>query len=182
MVPDAVQHQAQNTADSIAWGLDHWRELSGVPEQQMQYTNTIRDFLPGLVDAYRQVHSPAGDHAFQQIIGSLSMIGRQAEATKKPSSTTTSSNWRRRPVNSSCSTGSLTGWSPAGPQHPARIVRMSLDPKLLEVLACPRDRGPLTYLEEDNVLVNERLGIAYRIDDDIPVLLVDEAVDWPAAD
>ncbi|APT90849.1 tetraacyldisaccharide 4'-kinase [Corynebacterium sphenisci DSM 44792] len=56
---------------------------------------------------------------------------------------------------------------------------MSLDPDLLEILACPRDRGPLEYREADQVLVNPRLGIAYRIDRGIPVLLPDEAVDWP---
>ncbi|MCS5480819.1 Trm112 family protein [Corynebacterium sp. YIM 101645] len=60
---------------------------------------------------------------------------------------------------------------------------MSLDPKLLEVLACPKDKGPLTYLEDQQVLVNERLGLAYRIDDGIPVMLIDEATPWrPASD
>lgn len=58
---------------------------------------------------------------------------------------------------------------------------MSLDPKLLEVLACPKDKGPLTYLEDRQVLVNERLGLAYRIDDGIPVMLIDEATPWPPA-
>ncbi|MCT1428343.1 MULTISPECIES: Trm112 family protein [Corynebacterium] len=57
---------------------------------------------------------------------------------------------------------------------------MSLDPKLLEVLVCPQDKGPLTYLEQKQVLVNERLGIAYPIEDDIPVMLVDHAQKWPA--
>ena len=52
---------------------------------------------------------------------------------------------------------------------------MSLDPKLLSVLACPKDKGPLEYNQEKQLLVNERLGIAYRIDDGIPVLLIDEA-------
>lgn len=56
---------------------------------------------------------------------------------------------------------------------------MSLDPKLLEVLACPKDNGPLTYLEDRQVLVNDRLGLAYRIDDGIPVMLIDEATPWP---
>ncbi|AKK05855.1 hypothetical protein CMUST_07630 [Corynebacterium mustelae] len=56
---------------------------------------------------------------------------------------------------------------------------MSMDPKLLEVLACPRDKGPLEYIEEEQVLVNPRLKIAYRIDDGIPVMLSDEAIDWP---
>ncbi|MBV7292796.1 Trm112 family protein [Corynebacterium sp. CCM 8835] len=59
---------------------------------------------------------------------------------------------------------------------------MSIDPKLLDVLACPKDKGPLEYLEDDQLLVNRRLGLAYRIDDDIPVLLIDEAVPWPSAD
>ncbi len=56
---------------------------------------------------------------------------------------------------------------------------MSLDPKLVEILVCPQDKGPLLYLEEDNVFVNERLGIAYPIEDGIPVMLVDHAVPWP---
>lgn len=55
---------------------------------------------------------------------------------------------------------------------------MSIDPKLLEVLVCPQDKGPLRYIEEQQLLVNERLGVAYRIDDGIPVMLIDEAVDW----
>lgn len=56
---------------------------------------------------------------------------------------------------------------------------MSLDPKLLDVLACPKDKGPLTYLEDKNALVNERLGIAYPIENGIPTLLIDEAITWP---
>ncbi len=58
------------------------------------------------------------------------------------------------------------------------MSRMTLDPKLVEILACPRDRGPLDYVEADEVLVNPRLNIAYKIEKGIPVLLSDEAVDW----
>lgn len=58
---------------------------------------------------------------------------------------------------------------------------MSVDPKLLSVLACPKDKGPLRYLDEEQLLVNDRLGIAYRIDEGIPVLLIDEAQPYPAA-
>jgi uncharacterized protein YbaR (Trm112 family) len=50
-----------------------------------------------------------------------------------------------------------------------------LDPKLLEILACPVDRGPLLLV--DGVLYNPRLHRAYRIEDGIPVLLADEAVE-----
>ncbi|MFZ0835207.1 MAG: Trm112 family protein [Mycobacterium sp.] len=49
-----------------------------------------------------------------------------------------------------------------------------LDEKLLSILVCPADRGPLVYV--DDVLYNPRLRRAYRIEDGIPVLLVDEAV------
>ncbi|QPK80133.1 Trm112 family protein [Corynebacterium lizhenjunii] len=56
---------------------------------------------------------------------------------------------------------------------------MSLDPQLLEILVCPQDKGPLTYLPEKSVLVNERLHVAYPIEDDIPVMLVDESFAWP---
>lgn len=50
-----------------------------------------------------------------------------------------------------------------------------LDQKLLDILVCPADRGPLLYV--DDVLYNPRLRRAYRVDDGIPVLLIDEAVD-----
>lgn len=49
-----------------------------------------------------------------------------------------------------------------------------LDEKLLSILVCPADRGPLLYV--DDVLYNPRLRRAYRIEDGIPVLLIDEAV------
>lgn len=51
-----------------------------------------------------------------------------------------------------------------------------LDAKLLKILVCPQDRGPLLLIA-DEFMYNPRLRRAYRIDDGIPVLLVDEAVD-----
>ncbi len=48
-----------------------------------------------------------------------------------------------------------------------------IDADLLALLACPKDKGPL--LLAGDVLYNPRLRLAYRIDDGIPVLLVDEA-------
>lgn len=50
----------------------------------------------------------------------------------------------------------------------------SLDPRLLEILACPVDRGPLTSVSGDR-LYNPRIHLIYRIEDGIPVLLRDEA-------
>ncbi len=54
---------------------------------------------------------------------------------------------------------------------------MALDPKLLEVLACPDDKGPLLYFQDEDALYNPRLRRRYTIKDDIPVMLVDEARD-----
>jgi uncharacterized protein YbaR (Trm112 family) len=50
-----------------------------------------------------------------------------------------------------------------------------IDETLLSILVCPSDRGPLLLV--DQLLYNPRLRRAYRIEDGIPVLLVDEAVE-----
>ena len=52
---------------------------------------------------------------------------------------------------------------------------MPLDPVLLEILACPEDKGPLLYFESEDALYNPRLRRRYAIKDDIPVMLIDEA-------
>jgi uncharacterized protein YbaR (Trm112 family) len=52
---------------------------------------------------------------------------------------------------------------------------MALAPELLEILACPDDKGPLYYVEAEGLLYNPRLRRSYEIRDDIPVMLIDEA-------
>ena len=52
---------------------------------------------------------------------------------------------------------------------------MALDPLLLDILACPEDKGPLFYFEDENILLNPRLKRTYEIRDDIPIMLIDEA-------
>ncbi len=52
---------------------------------------------------------------------------------------------------------------------------MALDPKLLEILACPEDKGPLLYFEDEESLYNPRLKRRYAIRDGIPIMLIDEA-------
>jgi uncharacterized protein YbaR (Trm112 family) len=54
---------------------------------------------------------------------------------------------------------------------------MTLDPLLIEVLACPVDKGPLLWFDDENVLYNPRLRRAYAVRDGIPVLVIDEATD-----
>lgn len=52
---------------------------------------------------------------------------------------------------------------------------MALDPLLLDILACPEDKGPLYYFEDEDILLNPRLKRTYAIRDDIPIMLIDEA-------
>ena len=58
---------------------------------------------------------------------------------------------------------------------------MTLDIRLLEILACPIDRGPLLYFADEEMLYNPRLQKRYRIHaGDIPVMLPEEASDVDA--
>jgi uncharacterized protein len=54
-----------------------------------------------------------------------------------------------------------------------------VDETLLSILVCPADRGPLLLVSKSDgeLLYNPRLRRAYRIEDGIPVLLVDEAIE-----
>jgi uncharacterized protein YbaR (Trm112 family) len=55
-------------------------------------------------------------------------------------------------------------------------MTMALDARLLEILACPEDKGPLLYFAADDLLYNPRLHRRYEVRDGIPVMLIDEAV------
>jgi uncharacterized protein YbaR (Trm112 family) len=52
---------------------------------------------------------------------------------------------------------------------------VTIDPQLLEILVCPNDRGELDLNESEQRLVCRTCGYRYRIEDDIPVMLIDEA-------
>ena len=59
---------------------------------------------------------------------------------------------------------------------------MALDPQLLEILACPEDKGPLLYFADEAILYNPRLSRRYEVRDDIPIMLIDEAEAVDAAE
>jgi len=59
---------------------------------------------------------------------------------------------------------------------------MTLAPALLEILACPDDKGPLYYLEDEAMLYNPRLQRRYDIRDDIPVMLIPESTQVDGAE
>jgi hypothetical protein len=63
-------------------------------------------------------------------------------------------------------------------------MAVQLDPRLLEILACPSDdHAPLHVGSptdpEADVLTCTSCGRQYRVEDGIPVLLLDEAIEPP---
>jgi uncharacterized protein len=52
---------------------------------------------------------------------------------------------------------------------------MALAPELKEILACPQCKGDLVFHEERHEIHCLRCRLVYRIEDDIPVMLVEEA-------
>jgi hypothetical protein len=60
---------------------------------------------------------------------------------------------------------------------------MSLNTELLDILVCPKSKAPLKLTEDGDGLYCEDSGLVYPIRDDIPILLVEEAIpvdEWRA--
>lgn len=58
---------------------------------------------------------------------------------------------------------------------------MTLSPQLFAVLVCPRCKGPLAYREAEQGLDCAQCRVRYPVRDDIPIMLVDEAVPLASA-
>jgi uncharacterized protein YbaR (Trm112 family) len=52
---------------------------------------------------------------------------------------------------------------------------MAISKEFLEILACPKCRGALRLSEAQDALLCEGCRLRYRIEDDIPIMLLDEA-------
>jgi len=52
---------------------------------------------------------------------------------------------------------------------------MSLPPELLEILVCPKCKGDLEYRQDESELICHACRLIYPIEDDIPIMLIDEA-------
>ena len=50
-----------------------------------------------------------------------------------------------------------------------------LDKQLLEILACPKCKGDLEYDEQHNLLICPNCRLKFKIEDDIPIMLLEEA-------
>jgi uncharacterized protein YbaR (Trm112 family) len=54
-----------------------------------------------------------------------------------------------------------------------------LDPKLLEILACPKCKNPVAPLPDHSALDCQQCGLRFRVEKDIPIMLLDEAESIP---
>ena len=52
---------------------------------------------------------------------------------------------------------------------------MTLAPQLLEILVCPKCKGPLAYSAEHATLTCTSCRLQYPVRDGIPIMLIDEA-------
>jgi uncharacterized protein YbaR (Trm112 family) len=55
---------------------------------------------------------------------------------------------------------------------------MAVSVELIAILACPKCKGPVRLTAAGDGLGCGRCGVAYPITDDIPVMLLEEAVPW----
>ncbi|MDQ2889320.1 MAG: Trm112 family protein [Gemmatimonadota bacterium] len=52
---------------------------------------------------------------------------------------------------------------------------MPLAQQLLDILVCPKCKGPLEYLLAEDALICQRDKLRYAVRDGIPIMLIDEA-------
>ena len=52
---------------------------------------------------------------------------------------------------------------------------ITIDPKLLELLACPLTKGPLKWKQATSELISKGARLAYPVRDGIPIMLPSEA-------
>jgi len=57
---------------------------------------------------------------------------------------------------------------------------MSINKNLLEILCCPKCKGDIRLNESEDGLICDACKLMYLIKDDIPIMLIDEAVDIKA--
>ncbi len=53
---------------------------------------------------------------------------------------------------------------------------MTINKELLEILACPKCKGDLAPTENGSGLICQACRLLYEIKDDIPIMLIDEAL------
>jgi uncharacterized protein YbaR (Trm112 family) len=59
-----------------------------------------------------------------------------------------------------------------------RREKMALSKELLEILACPKCKGDITLNRKEDGLICKACRLVYPIKEDIPVMLIDEALPY----
>ena len=62
------------------------------------------------------------------------------------------------------------------PFIPLKEVMMGIKKELMDILACPKCKGEIRLSEKEDGLICDNCKLMYPIKDDIPVMLVDEAI------
>ncbi|HDL04113.1 MAG: Trm112 family protein [Candidatus Zixiibacteriota bacterium] len=52
---------------------------------------------------------------------------------------------------------------------------MTLSKALLKIIVCPKCKGELEYKSNENKLICNGCRLSFRVEDEIPVLLIEEA-------
>jgi hypothetical protein len=57
-------------------------------------------------------------------------------------------------------------------------MKMPLSEELLEILACPKCKGDIFLTKKEDGLICKACRLVYPIKDDIPIMLIDEALPY----
>jgi uncharacterized protein len=58
---------------------------------------------------------------------------------------------------------------------------MPIRSELIDILACPKCKGPLVEVEEPEGFACQACELLFKIEDDIPNFIIDEATHWKDA-
>jgi hypothetical protein len=65
-----------------------------------------------------------------------------------------------------------------GKKRAEKESEMSISKELLDILACPKCKGDITLNKAEDGLICKACHLLYQIKDDIPVMLIDEALPY----
>ena len=67
---------------------------------------------------------------------------------------------------------------PEGKKRAEKEREMTISKELLDILACPKCKGDITLNKAGDGLICKACHLLYQIRDDIPVMLIDEALPY----
>ena len=132
------------------------------PRARSTPRSTIRHAVIDAVAAYA-ASSPAPTRTASTASPSTSATGGSTCGRRTPSRCCASTSRPR--TQSECDEPRRRGAGRSSPEPTTDSgdLTMALDPQLLEILACPEDKGPLLYFEDEDSLYNPRLKRRYEI-------------------